>query len=48
VRSTEVEVGLYRCREVKADGTDSFTLESLLAETDYDVHVTKLTSKTTS
>jgi hypothetical protein len=43
--TSEGEVGVYRYREVKADGTDSFTLESLLPGTDYDVHVSKLRLK---
>jgi hypothetical protein len=36
---------VYRYREVKADGTDSFALESLLPGTGYDVHVSKLKVK---
>jgi hypothetical protein len=40
--TSEGEVGVYRYREVKADGTDSFALESLLPGTGYDVHVSKL------
>ncbi len=36
------EVGVYRCREVKAGGTDLFTLEALLPGTGYDVHVSRL------
>lgn len=43
--TSEGEVGVYRYREVKADGTDSFTLESLLPGTDYDVHMSKLRLK---
>jgi hypothetical protein len=36
------EVGVYRYREVKSIGTDSFALESLLRDTGYDVHTSKL------
>ena len=36
------EVGVYRCREVKAGGTDLFTLEALLPGTGYDVHVSRV------
>jgi hypothetical protein len=43
--TSEGEVGVYRYREVKADGTDSFALESLLPGTSYDVHVSKLKIK---
>jgi hypothetical protein len=43
--TSEGEVGVYRYREVKADGTDSFALESLLPGTGYDVHVSKLRVK---
>jgi hypothetical protein len=43
--TSEGEVGVYRYREVKSDGTDSFALESLLPGTDYDVHVSKLKIK---
>jgi hypothetical protein len=43
--TSEGEVGVYRYREVKADGTDSFALESLLPGTGYDVHVSKLRLK---
>jgi hypothetical protein len=43
--TSEGEVGVYRYREVKADGTDSFALESLLPGTGYDVHVSKLKVK---
>jgi len=43
--TSEGEVGVYRYREVKADGTDSFALESLLPGTGYDVHVSKLRIK---
>ena len=40
--TSEGEVGVYRYLEVKADGTDSFALESLLPGTGYDVHLSKL------
>jgi len=43
--TAEGEVGVYRYCEVKADGTDSFALESLLPGTGYDVHVSKLRVK---
>ena len=43
--TSEGEVGVYRYREVKANGTDSFALESLLPGTGYDVHVSKLKIK---
>jgi hypothetical protein len=43
--TSEGEIGVYRYREVKADGTDSFALESLLPGTGYDVHVSKLKVK---
>jgi hypothetical protein len=33
------EGAVYRYREVKGDGTDSFALESLLPGTGYDVHL---------
>jgi hypothetical protein len=39
---SEGEVGVYRYREVKAGGTDMFSLESLLPGTGYDVHTSKL------
>jgi hypothetical protein len=35
----------HRYLEVKAEGTDSFALESLLPGTGYDVHVSKLKVK---
>jgi hypothetical protein len=43
--TSEGEVGVYRYREVKSDGTDSFALESLLPDTGYDVHMSKLKLK---
>jgi hypothetical protein len=39
------EVGVYRYREVKAERTDLFALESLLPGTGYDVHISKLKIK---
>jgi len=39
---SEGEVGVYRCREVKTGGMDTFTLEALLPGTGYDVHVSRL------
>jgi hypothetical protein len=43
--TSEGEVGVYRYREVKSDGTDLFALEALLPGTGYDVHVSKLKIK---
>jgi hypothetical protein len=43
--TSEGEVGVYRYREVKTDGTDSFALESLLPGTGFDVHLSKLKVK---
>ena len=45
VKHREGEVGVYRYREAKTDGMDSFALESLLPGTRYDVHVSKLRIK---
>jgi hypothetical protein len=42
---SECEVGVYRIREVKSDGTDTFALEALLPGTGYDVHVSRLKMK---
>lgn len=36
------EVGIYRYRELKSDGAETFALESLLPGTDYDVHISKM------
>jgi len=36
------EVGIYRYRELKSDGAETFVLESLLPGTDYDVHISKM------
>jgi hypothetical protein len=43
--NTEGEVGVYRYREVKSEGTDTFVLESLLPGAGYDVHTSKLKLK---
>ncbi len=40
--SSEGEVGVYRYRELKSGGTETFVLESLLPATGYDVHISKL------
>jgi hypothetical protein len=40
--SSEGEVGIYRYRELKSGGTETFVLESLLPATRYDVHISKL------
>jgi hypothetical protein len=42
---SEGEVGVYRYREVKTPATDTFSLESLLPGTGYDVHISKLKIK---
>jgi hypothetical protein len=42
MEDSQGEVGVYRYREVKAAGTDLFTLESLLPGTGYDVHVSRV------
>jgi hypothetical protein len=36
------DVGVYRYREVRFEGTETFVLESLLPGTGYDVHVSKV------
>jgi hypothetical protein len=36
------DVGVYRYKELRSGGTETFVLESLLAGTDYDVHISKL------
>ena len=36
------DVGVYRYRELRSGGTETFVLESLLPGTGYDVHVSKL------
>jgi hypothetical protein len=40
--TSEGEVGVYRYRELKSGGTETFVLRSLLATADYDVHTSKL------
>jgi len=40
--TSEGEVGVYRYREIKAAGTDTFALEALLPGTGYEVHISKL------
>ena len=36
------DVGVYRYRELRANGTETFVLESLLPGTGYDVHISKV------
>jgi hypothetical protein len=40
--SSEGEVGVYRYRELRSGGAETFVLESLLPATGYDVHISKL------
>jgi len=40
--TSEGEVGVYRYRELKSGGTETFVLESLLPGTGYDVHISKM------
>jgi hypothetical protein len=40
--TSEGNVGVYRYRELRADGTETFVLESLLPGTGYDAHISKL------
>ena len=40
--NSEGEVGIYRYRELKSGGAETFVLESLLPGTDYDVHTSKM------
>jgi len=40
--NSEGEVGIYRYRELKSSGAETFVLESLLPGTDYDVHLSKM------
>jgi hypothetical protein len=40
--NSEGEVGIYRYRELKSGGTETFVLESLLPGTGYDVHMSKM------
>lgn len=36
------DVGVYRYRELRSSGTETFVLESLLSGNDYDVHISKV------
>jgi hypothetical protein len=36
------DVGVYRYRELRSGGTETFVLESLLPGTGYDVHISKV------
>lgn len=36
------DVGVYRYRELRSSGTETFVLESLLSGIDYDVHISKV------
>ena len=36
------DLGVYRYRELRSGGTETFVLESLLPGTDYDVHISKV------
>jgi hypothetical protein len=45
--TSEGDVGVYRYRELRSGGTETFVLESLLPGTGYDVHVSKLKLKKT-
>jgi hypothetical protein len=40
--TSEGNVGVYRYRELRSGGTETFVLESLLPGTGYDVHISKL------
>jgi hypothetical protein len=40
--TSEGAVGVYRYREVKVGGTETFMLESLLPDAKYNVHISKL------
>jgi hypothetical protein len=40
--TSEGDVGIYRYRELKSDGAETFVLESLLPGTGYDVHISKM------
>jgi hypothetical protein len=40
--NSEGEVGIYRYRELKSSGTETFVLESLLPGTGYDAHLSKM------
>ena len=36
------DLGVYRYRELRSEGTETFVLEALLPGTDYDVHISKV------
>ena len=40
--TSDGDVGVYRYRELKSGGTETFVLESLLPGTGYDVHISKM------
>ncbi len=40
--NSEGEVGIYRYRELKSSGAETFVLESLIPGTGYDVHLSKM------
>jgi hypothetical protein len=40
--TSEGDMGVYRYRELRSGGTETFVLESLLPGTGYDVHISKL------
>jgi hypothetical protein len=40
--TSEGSVGIYRYREVRSGGTETFVLESLLPDAHYDVHISKM------
>ena len=40
--NSQGEVGIYRYRQLKSNGAETFVLESLLPGTGYDVHVSKM------
>ena len=40
--TSEGDVGVYRYRDLKSDGAETFVLESLLPGTGYDVHIAKM------
>jgi hypothetical protein len=44
--TSEGDVGVYRYRELRSGGTETFVLESLLPGTGYDVHISKLRLRT--
>jgi len=43
--TSEGDVGVYRYRELRSGGTETFVLESLLPGTGYDVHISKMKLK---